>query len=64
MLHVHKPKRHGVIDKLKWSRKQAKEAAKLSRPVDVQLRNIQVLLDLDLRYEPVHAHVAVPDKSQ
>ena len=42
-------KRYGVIDKLKWSRKEAKGAAELSKSVDVQLRNIQVLLHLDLR---------------
>lgn len=57
-------KRHGIVDKLKWSRKQAKKVAKLSTSVDVGLRNIQVLLDLDLRHEPDHAHMAVPDKSQ
>ncbi len=57
-------KRHGIIDKLKWSRNQVKEAAKLSTSVDLQLRNIQVLLDLDLRHEPNHAHVAATDKYQ
>jgi ABC-type multidrug transport system fused ATPase/permease subunit len=52
-------KRHGILDKLKWSKKHAKKAEVLNASVAMQLRNIQVLLDLDLRYSNKHYRLYV-----
>lgn len=45
-------RRYGALDKIKRSRKLSKDAEKLAKSVDLQMRNIQVLLDLDQRYAP------------